>query len=105
MVHLRPEDSSAKRAEAGNGSERFTPGPWTVEFPQDARKPAIIRASNQEIVARVSLNGPNAHLMTAAPDLYAALLLAFELLPHEATAVAATCYAAICKARGDEFQP
>lgn len=88
---------------------KFTPGPWAVEFPQDARKPAIVRASDQVVVARVTLNGANAHLMAAAPDLYAACLHAESVMMlvmppslsgkyHEAWKVVK---AALAKARGE----
>lgn len=53
-------------------NEKFTPGPWKIDDYEDYDLCAIITGADGELVETVYTGKPNASLIAAAPDLYAA---------------------------------
>lgn len=62
-------------------SEKFTPGPWEIrkyKDPYGSRSVAVEIATDEIIIAKLGIEldeecAANAHLISAAPELYAAL--------------------------------
>lgn len=89
---------------------KHTPGPWIAGNPTDALH--AIRGPNNQIVADVGYSGTlggdiaNANLISAAPDLMAALIpfarvgLCANEVPHDFGLLVLRARAAIAKATG-----
>jgi hypothetical protein len=90
---------------------KYTPGPWTVSEPPDA---LIVRTSDGRDIAWIDDSDQgegNAALVATAPDLYAALVALYDLVPqltwpaeHREDIMSALdrASAALRKAEGDE---
>jgi len=89
----------------------FTKGPWVVGNEMDVNGPLVVGTeTGGGLIARMAMppcddNDANAHLIAAAPDMYAALLdLLDEVGPMKPTsslvAVTLTARAAVAKAEG-----
>lgn len=87
---------------------RFTPGPWRVVVTDDGG--SMVHGESTAIATVWGRDsGPNAHLIAAAPQLYAALAEAMGLLVSfennddpSAEAIVDRARAALAKARGDK---
>ena len=90
---------------------KFTPGPWSTGFVDGTK---IVRESDRSQIAQVAgdysdptiwpIMEANAHLIAAAPDLYAALELARERMGGASPgmkAMIAQTDTALSKARGE----
>jgi hypothetical protein len=93
---------------------KWTPGPWAIERGGDAGPDAIhsigpCRANGYMNASWLSVSETDAHLIAAAPDLYAALegilsamLLSSNFIYDTLTRNASEAgYAALAKARGE----